>query len=231
MPSPRRNLPPNPVSPSPPCRGRACPARNLPPYPFCGQSVGEGFIPPGHFPPPQTATAARGLAALHITREGLLTCGASRTPPPTIVAINPPPACRGRACPARSLTAYPLCGSSVGRGRRTPTHPATSARVGSRCCRRGRRQGRSGCRHLPGNRPLDITIRYKHPTIAGQGNGATVIFGMGRFSFPVCSQCTMQLCPRCYTEEDLQNIFYASGCQAVRETNTLDFTHKSLYSY
>ena len=58
------NLPPHPVSPSPPCRGRACPARNLPPNPFHGQSVGEGFIPPGHFPPPQTATAARGLAAL-----------------------------------------------------------------------------------------------------------------------------------------------------------------------
>ena len=58
------NLPPHPVSPSPPCRGRACPARNLAPNPFHGQSVGEGFIPPGHFPPPQTATAARGLAAL-----------------------------------------------------------------------------------------------------------------------------------------------------------------------
>ena len=58
------NLPPHPVSPSPPCRGRACPARNLPLYPFHGQSVGKGFIPPGYFPPPQTATAARGLAAL-----------------------------------------------------------------------------------------------------------------------------------------------------------------------
>ena len=32
------------------CRGRACPARNLTPYPFHGQSVGEGFIPPGHLP-------------------------------------------------------------------------------------------------------------------------------------------------------------------------------------
>ena len=27
------NLPPHPISPSPPCRGRACPARNLPPSP------------------------------------------------------------------------------------------------------------------------------------------------------------------------------------------------------
>ena len=44
------NLPPHPVSPSPPCRGWACPARNLPPNPFHGQSVGEGFIPPGHLP-------------------------------------------------------------------------------------------------------------------------------------------------------------------------------------
>ena len=33
-----------------PCRGRACPARSLSPNPFHGQSVGEGFIPPGHFP-------------------------------------------------------------------------------------------------------------------------------------------------------------------------------------
>ena len=44
------NLPPHPVSPSPPCRGRACPARSLPPNPFHGQSVGEGFIPPAHLP-------------------------------------------------------------------------------------------------------------------------------------------------------------------------------------
>ena len=51
MPSPRpptivaANLPPYPVSPSPPCRGRACPARNLPPNPFHGQSVGGGIHP------------------------------------------------------------------------------------------------------------------------------------------------------------------------------------------
>ena len=50
VPSPRRNLPPYPVFPSPPCRGRACPARSLPPNPFYNQSVGEGFIPPAHLP-------------------------------------------------------------------------------------------------------------------------------------------------------------------------------------
>ena len=44
------NLPPHPVSPSPPCRGRACPARDLPTNPFHGQSVGEGFIPPTRLP-------------------------------------------------------------------------------------------------------------------------------------------------------------------------------------
>ena len=32
--------------------------------PFTVQFVGEGFISPGHLSPPQTATAARGLAAL-----------------------------------------------------------------------------------------------------------------------------------------------------------------------
>ena len=52
-------------SPLPLRRGRACPARDLAQNPFHGQPVGEGFIPPAHFPPPQTATAARGLAALH----------------------------------------------------------------------------------------------------------------------------------------------------------------------
>ena len=31
---------------------------------FTIQSVGEGFIPPGHLPPPQASAAARGLAAL-----------------------------------------------------------------------------------------------------------------------------------------------------------------------
>lgn len=36
---------------------------------FCLQ--GRDSSLPGTFPPPQTATAARGLAALHITREGL----------------------------------------------------------------------------------------------------------------------------------------------------------------
>ena len=44
------NQPLHPVSPSPPCRGRACPARDLPTNPFHGQSVGEGFIPPAHLP-------------------------------------------------------------------------------------------------------------------------------------------------------------------------------------
>ena len=44
------NLPPHPVSPSPPCRGRACPARSLPTNPFHGPFVGEGFIPPAHLP-------------------------------------------------------------------------------------------------------------------------------------------------------------------------------------
>ena len=44
------NLPPHPVFPSPPCRGRACPARNLSLNPFHGQFVGEGFIPPAHLP-------------------------------------------------------------------------------------------------------------------------------------------------------------------------------------
>ena len=62
---PARGLPAYPISPSPPCRGRACPARSLPQYPFYGSiRRGRDSSLPGTLPPPQTATAARGLAAL-----------------------------------------------------------------------------------------------------------------------------------------------------------------------
>ena len=44
----------------------------------------------GTFPLPQTATAARGLAALHVTRERLLPCGASGAPPPPKKSRNLP---------------------------------------------------------------------------------------------------------------------------------------------
>ena len=83
------NLPVYPVSPSPPCRGRACPARNLPPYPFHGQSVGEEFIPPGNFPPPQTSTAARGLAALQPPLENPCVGRGALTPPKKL-PLQPP---------------------------------------------------------------------------------------------------------------------------------------------
>ena len=48
-PSPRRGLPAYPVSPSPPCRGRACPARSLPPYPFY-DSIRRGGSHPSRAP-------------------------------------------------------------------------------------------------------------------------------------------------------------------------------------
>ena len=47
--SPRRSLSLYPVSPSPPCRGRACPARSLPPYPFY-DSIRRGGIHPSRTP-------------------------------------------------------------------------------------------------------------------------------------------------------------------------------------
>ena len=43
------NLPPHPVFPSPPCRGRACPARNLPLNPFYGL-IRRGGIHPSRTP-------------------------------------------------------------------------------------------------------------------------------------------------------------------------------------
>ena len=51
------NQPLHPVSPLPPCRGRACPARNLTVYPFYGSIRREGFIPPAH--PPAAASLWR----------------------------------------------------------------------------------------------------------------------------------------------------------------------------
>ena len=117
--------------------GHARPA-TLPPYLFCGQFVGEGFIPPGNFPLPQTATAARGLAALHMTREKLLTCGASGTLPPTIIAVNPPhhrrPPLQTKILPAPTQTGlfygglYPriTSGQSPQPRRTVPAGPAGS---------------------------------------------------------------------------------------------------------
>ena len=106
-----------------------------------------------------------------MTREGLLTCGASRTPPPTIVAVNLPPACRGRACPARSLTAHPFCGSSVGRNAAPLLIlPHLYRGVVGAAGEVGVKVDQAvGIRRV--TVLLDITIRYKHPTIAGQGQG------------------------------------------------------------
>ena len=115
--------------------GHARPAtspRNL----FHGQFVGEGFIPPGHLPLPQTSTAARGLAALRMTREGLLTCRASRTPPPTFIAANSPspyhPTTKKSCLHQRRqdffITAYPriTSGQSPQPRRTVPAAPAGS---------------------------------------------------------------------------------------------------------
>ena len=92
------NLPPHPVSSSPPCRGRACPARDLPPNPFHGQSVGEGFIPPGHLPAAtnlhggqRTGRPTTPLKNPCAGENPAPHCGASGTPPPTILAANLPP--------------------------------------------------------------------------------------------------------------------------------------------
>ena len=45
---------------------------------FAVRIVGAGFILPGNFPPPQTATAARGLAALQQKRLPLRGCARRR---------------------------------------------------------------------------------------------------------------------------------------------------------
>ena len=125
----RRQAPRTPLPKTAVRRGRACPARDLPPNPFHGQFVGEGFIPPGHFPLPQAATAARGLAALHMTREGLLTRGASGTPPPTIVAANSPAFVgAGHARPA-TYRQIPFMVQSVGEGFIPPAHPPAAANL------------------------------------------------------------------------------------------------------
>ena len=83
------NLPVYPVSPSPPCRGRACPARSLPPYPFHGQSVGEGFIPPGHLP--AAANGHGGQRTGHPTTSLENPCvGRGALTPPKKLPLQPP---------------------------------------------------------------------------------------------------------------------------------------------
>ena len=121
-----------------PCRDRACPARSLTvesPLTVCfvgrgldpsatsretavnGISVGEGFIPPVYLPSPLTSAGRRGRRPLQWRSVNL--------PPPHTPAggygIRPyaqtKPPCRGRACPARSLTVEsPLTVCFVGRG-------------------------------------------------------------------------------------------------------------------
>ena len=130
MPSPRRNLPPSLISPSPPRRGRACPARNPTPYPFCCQFVGEGFIPPGTSRRRKPLAAARGLAALRphlksVRRAGVPT--PRRNLPPSLISPSLP--CRGRACPARALpkASTPILNNSP---RQPPRPHQLSARAG-----------------------------------------------------------------------------------------------------
>ena len=84
------DLPLHPVSPSPPCRGRACPARNLTPNPFHGQSVGGEIHPSRALP-----AAANGH-------------GGQRTGRPTTSLENP---CVGRGAltPPENLPPQPPC--------------------------------------------------------------------------------------------------------------------------
>ena len=79
---------------------------------FAVRIVGAGFIPPGHFPPPQTATAARGLAALQQKRLPLRGCARRR-----VSERN-----RRRRLLARRLKLSPKV---TDEGRRYRSHPFT----------------------------------------------------------------------------------------------------------
>ena len=121
---PARSLPPYPVSPSPPCRGRACPARSLPQYPFYGSIRRGGIHPSRAPPPPQTATAARGLAALHPHIKPVRRAGC---PHPAAVYRHIPfphrrPVGAGHARPA-AYRNIPFTVQFVGEGFIPPGHP------------------------------------------------------------------------------------------------------------
>ena len=122
------------------CRGRACPARSLPQYPFYGSiRRGEDLSLPHTFPPPQTATAARGLAALHPHIKPVRRAGC---PHPAAVYRHIPfphrrPVGTGHARPA-AYRNIPFTVQFVGEGFIPPAHlPATANGHG------GQRAGRS----------------------------------------------------------------------------------------
>ena len=87
---------------------------------------------------PQGPAAARGLAALHMTREGLLTCGASGTPPPTAQLQRLPP--WGKLSSKMTDEGEPgHCCSLTGQLRKLTPHPALRATFSLRAKSRLRR--------------------------------------------------------------------------------------------
>ena len=132
-------------SPSP-CRGRAYmpPAHlanttNLPPCHPVGagharpatppshsvqpKTVGEGFIPPAYPTQPPTKRPTR-RGGIHGTRAPCL-----------YHQPNPPPPCRGRACPARNLSDTTTCGQCE----TNPQH-APCPKITLKICRKNQKQ-------------------------------------------------------------------------------------------
>ena len=135
----------------PVCRGRACPARQSAPLPVHGSPVGEGFIPPGHLPPPRTSTGGSRPSPTNCPEMCAYQNAAGRAcPAPTALQSTKIPVRSYRAyrekylaltAPARQTAAGLPCRSAP----RPPWSGWSRAACSCRC--------RSGCRSRRADRP------------------------------------------------------------------------------
>ena len=102
--------------------GHARPA-GLPLHPFHLNPVGEGFIPPAH-PTPSLTKRFTCRGGIHAARA-----------PCQYHQPNPPPPCRGRACPARNLPDTTTCGQCA----TNPQH-ASCPKILLEICRKNQKQ-------------------------------------------------------------------------------------------
>ena len=84
------NLPPHPVSPSPPCRGRACPARNLPPNPFYGLIRRGGIYPSRALPAAVNGHGGQRSGRPTTPLKNPCVGRGALTPPPLFPSRTPP---------------------------------------------------------------------------------------------------------------------------------------------
>ena len=97
----------------PVCRGRACPARQSAPLPVHGSPVGEGFIPPGHLPPPRTGTGGSRPSPTNYPETCAYQNAAGRAcPAPTALQSTKNPGTLIPCVPGKSFSVYCSCAAN-----------------------------------------------------------------------------------------------------------------------